>query len=193
MRPYQFSQERITGQDTSLPAVLYQLYAARLLSYLRRHLPDISDAEDVLLEIFVAVLEHEQTLAERTEDEQRAWLWTVARNKVKDVRKRLARRPLLVMLEQASEMPEDEGEMPEAVTLREEAHRSLHLNIQKLSSVQQELLELRFGYGLNHMEIAATLHKREGTIRTMLSRTLDKLRTFYARNEGENSHGRKRK
>jgi len=44
----------------------------------------LDNAEDLLLEVFLVALEHEKDLAAIPVDEQRAWLWTVARNKVID-------------------------------------------------------------------------------------------------------------
>jgi DNA-directed RNA polymerase specialized sigma24 family protein len=38
--------------ENSHAADLYRLYAAKLLSYLRRHLPRAEDAEDLLLDVF---------------------------------------------------------------------------------------------------------------------------------------------
>lgn len=167
----------------SLPATLYQRYAAKLFSYVYRHVPTGEDAEDLLLEVFLSVLEHEQTLASRSEDEQRAWLWTVAHNKVIDFHKRMARRSHTNPLDQTIEIADDERNVPEAVLLRKEAHWHLHKHLQSLSAKQQEILQLHFVGGLNCVEIAAVLRKREGAVRTMLSRTLNKLRNMY-RNGG---------
>ncbi|QBD79826.1 sigma-70 family RNA polymerase sigma factor [Ktedonosporobacter rubrisoli] len=179
----------LAGKDYSLPAALYQLYAARLFSYLCRHVPSGEDAEDLLLEVFLAVLEHEQTLATRQEDEQRAWLWTVARNKVRDFHRRAVRRRHTILLEQATEIAGDERSGPEAVLLRQETHHHLHLQLQRLSAMQQEVLQLHFTGGLNCVEIAAVLHKREGAIRALLSRAVNKLRAVYTRKEGELTDG----
>jgi RNA polymerase sigma factor (sigma-70 family) len=80
------------GEDDSLCAQLYRRYAPGILAYLRRHLPTQEDAEDLLLEVFLAALEYEPRLASLSEDEHRAWLGTVARNKVIDHHRRAGRR-----------------------------------------------------------------------------------------------------
>ncbi|HTK11910.1 MAG TPA: RNA polymerase sigma factor [Ktedonobacteraceae bacterium] len=169
--------------NNSLSAVLYQRYAAKLFSYVCRHVSTSEDAEDLLLEVFLSLLEHEQTLISRGEDEQRAWLWTVARNKIIDFHRRAARRSHTNPLEQTLEIADDERNVPEAVLLRKEAHDHLHQHVQNLPAKQQEVLELYFAGGLNHVEIAAILHKREGAVRTLFSRALHKLRNTY-RNGG---------
>lgn len=181
-----FQRPAISRQrDYSLSATLYQSYAPRLFAYFCRHVPTGEDAEDLLLEVFLAALKHEHTLATRQEDEQRAWLWTVARNKVRDFHKRVAHRYHFVVLEQATEVMDDGQNAPEAILLRKEAHSHLHMQLQSLSTRQREILQLHFTGGLNCVEIAAVLRKREGTVRTMLSRALNRLRNMY-KNEGTN-------
>ena len=82
-------------EDDSLCASLYRHYAPGILAYLRRHLPTQEDAEDLLLEVFLAALEYEPRLATLSDDEHRAWLGTVARNKVIDHHRRAGRRRFL--------------------------------------------------------------------------------------------------
>lgn len=178
-----FQRPIVSRQSYSLSATLYQCYASRLFAYFCRHVPAEEDAEDLLLEVFLAVIKHESTLASRNEDGQRAWLWTVARNKVKDFHKRVARRHPVVVLEQAGEVADDEQNIPEAILLRKEAYSSLHKQLQHLSLNQQEILQLHFTAGLNCVEIAAVLRRREGAVRTMLSRALNKLRSIYRKGE----------
>src|SRR6266568_1065959 len=165
-------------EDDSLCAQLYRRYAPGILAYLRRHLPTQEDAEDLLLEVFLAALEYEPRLASSSEDEQRAWLGTVARNKVIDHYRRADRRRFLP-LERAEDALEGEEKMPEEMVVRDEEHHRLRSYLQGLSATQQEVLQLRFTVGLRCAEIASVLNKREGAIRTMLSRSLNTLRSFY--------------
>ncbi|MEO6887608.1 MAG: sigma factor, partial [Ktedonobacteraceae bacterium] len=51
---------------------LYQRYAQTLLSFIRRYLSRREDAEDVLLEVFLAAMER-NSLVGLNEDEQLAW------------------------------------------------------------------------------------------------------------------------
>src|SRR5260370_28233398 len=169
-------------ENDSLCARLYRRYAPGILAYLRRHLPKQEDAEDLLLEVFLAALEYEPRLASLSEDEQRAWLGTVARNKVIDYHRRANRRRFLP-LEKAEDMLEGEEKMPEEMIVREEEHDRLRSYLQCLSATQQEVLQLRFTVGLRCAEIASALNKREGAIRTMLSRSLNTLRGFYAQKD----------
>lgn len=166
------------GEDDSPCAQLYRYYAPGILAYLRRHVPTQEDAEDLLLDVFLAALEYEPRLAGLAEDEQRAWLATVARNKMID-HHRWASRRRFFSLEKAESTLDGEEKMPEEVVVRDEELDRLRSYLQQLSATQQEVLQLRFTAGLRCAEIASTLHKREGAIRTMLSRALNTLRGFY--------------
>jgi hypothetical protein len=94
-------------------ASLYQLYAPALFEYIRRHAPDLTDAEDILAEVFTGALR--QDLTTLTPGEQRAWLWTVARNKVND-QYRQGQRRQQVSLESLGEI----GEMLQDATTPEQ-------------------------------------------------------------------------
>src|SRR5258708_9886415 len=59
--------------DRSLIAALYQRHAPSILTFIRRHIPSREDAEDALLEVFLAALESEK-LDALNEGEQLAWL-----------------------------------------------------------------------------------------------------------------------
>jgi RNA polymerase sigma factor (sigma-70 family) len=104
---------------------------------------------------------------------------------VRDFHKRVAHRYHFVVLEQATEVMDEGQNAPEAILLRKEAHSHLHMQLQSLSTRQQEILQLHFTGGLNCVEIAAVLRKREGTVRAMLSRALNSLRNMY-KNGGTN-------
>ncbi len=173
-------QQRHTMLDDSYPcvALLYQRCSTAIFAYLRQHAASREDAEDVLVEVFVAALENEHFTA-MSEQEQQAWLWRVARNKAIDAYRRSKHRQG-VDLEQIADSTFDDDELaPEQVALREEEYADLRTNLESLSEVQQEILRLRFANDLHCSEIAARMGKREGAVRVMLSRTLNLLRGIY--------------
>ncbi len=96
-----------------------------------------------------------------------------------------------VSLEQADEtICEDEGRDPEQMALRQDEEREIHDLLHSLPELQQEILGLRFGYGLHCGEIAAILGKREDAVRAMLSRTMNSLRQSYARRSSISQHSK---
>lgn len=161
----------------TLIAGLYQCDASRLFAYLSRHLSSLPDAEDLLLDVFLAALEHEDKLKVMREDERRAWLWTVARNKLVNHYKKSQHQQHIPLEAIASAM--DPERTPEQSMLDHEEDEQLWRFLRKLSPLQKEVLELRFVGGLRCTEIATVLHKREGAIRTMLSRAIRVLREMY--------------
>ncbi|HEX7734708.1 MAG TPA: sigma-70 family RNA polymerase sigma factor [Ktedonobacteraceae bacterium] len=159
-------------------ASLYQRYAPALFEYIRRHTAALTDAEDILADVFIGALRSD--LTDLSASEQRAWLWTVARNKVNDLYRQARRQPPQVSLETLLETLAD-GTSPEELALQSEEVAYLRAYLHNLSQAQQEVLQLRFIAGLRCTEIAVLLHKREGAVRSILSRALNELRRYYQR------------
>lgn len=159
-------------------ALLYQQYAPPIFDYLRRNLASFEDAEDVLVEVFVAALENEHFFR-LTEQGQQAWLWRVAHNKIVDVYRRAKHRHHISLGIVDEGLAKEEGMNPEQVSMQQEEVDSLHALIKSLSPIQQQVLQLRFADDLRCAQIAARLGKREATVRSMLARTLNRLRRLH--------------
>src|SRR5689334_16559879 len=106
-------QARAGTLDRSPVAALYQEHAPTIFAYLRGRMSSLEDAEDVLLEVFLAALEHEK-LAALPPNEQLAWLRSVAHHKLVDLYRRTHRRHS-VTLEEVEELLEEEEQLPEQV------------------------------------------------------------------------------
>jgi len=171
--------------DDPPTALLYQRYAPAIFANLRQHTASREDAEDVLVEVFLAAMEYTKFSA-MSEQEQQAWLWRVARNKVVDHYRRSVRRQSVTLEHVADSLYDDDQQAPEQVMLRQEEYIHLRTHLQSLSPLQQEVLQLRFINDLRCAEIASRLGKREGTIRVMLSRALNLLRGIYQQQSGGN-------
>lgn len=164
--------------DQSPAAALYQQYAPVIFAYLHRHTGSWEDAEDLLLEVFLAALEQNQLCAV-PEDTRLPWLQRVAQRKLVDHYRRMSRR-LAVPIEQMAEtLLEDEELIPEQQALRHEVQTELRQAVQLLPAQYQEVLRLRFVHGLRFLEIGAVLGKQEGAARVLLSRALKLLRAHY--------------
>jgi DNA-directed RNA polymerase specialized sigma24 family protein len=70
--------------DLSVAEELYQEHASAILAYLRLRTATREEAGDLLLDVFLAALEHGNLLQERTIETQRAWLRSVAAHKLAD-------------------------------------------------------------------------------------------------------------
>ncbi|HEY7126407.1 MAG TPA: sigma-70 family RNA polymerase sigma factor [Ktedonobacterales bacterium] len=170
-------QSRAGTLERSPVATLYQEHAPTILAYLRGRVASREDAEDLLLEVFLAALEHEKLVA-FPPNEQLAWLRSVAHHKLVDLYRRAHRRPS-VTLEEVEETLEEEEQLPEQVVLHWEEVQNIRDALQRLPPLQQEILRLRFAANLRTSQIAAALGKREGAVRVLLSRAITLLRRFY--------------
>ena len=161
-------------------SALYTDFAATILVYLCQMVSNRQDAEDLLLEVFIAAF-NSDTLLELPDSRQLAWLRRVARNKVVDWY-RHATRLTMVPLDRAREKVDDEL-TPQQLAERRQAYERLSLVIGQLPPIQQELIRLRYGHDLRLNQIAELFGKPEGTVRKLLSRTLRDLRQLYEQSE----------
>jgi RNA polymerase sigma-70 factor, ECF subfamily len=172
-------EQYMRQQDEEIPpsdyTALFDHYGSVILAYLRLHTRSPEDAEDLTLEVFAAALEHRE-LVTWSGSRQLSWLKRVAHHKLIDSYRRDGRHAT-VTLGQLEETLFDERD-PEKVVLYKEAHGQLHQYIQQLSPFQQQLLLLRYGYGLPTAEIAVLLNRSDQAIRKMLSRTISLLRAM---------------
>ncbi len=183
-----------TCQSISLPgdtpiAQWYQLHAIPLLAYVRQHVPSREDAEDIVVEAFIAALEQKNfSPYALTEQEQLAWLRRVAYHKCVDLHRRSARRSAVPMEEATGMLLEDERLSPDQVALRHENSEVLHLWLNQLPEHYQTIVRLRFANGMRSTEISQILNKSEGAVRVMLSRALNILRGLYIKQSEKNNH-----
>jgi RNA polymerase sigma-70 factor (ECF subfamily) len=161
---------------------LYQRHWLALLTTIRQRINSREDAEDIVLDVFLAALES-STLLSMSEPYQEAWLRRVAYHKCMDFHRRANRHPTFPLEAHVETLYDDELLAPEPAALRQEELEQLQQHLAALSSDQQEILRLRFADGLPCAQIAARMLKSEGAIRTMLSRALNLLRGSYIKRE----------
>jgi RNA polymerase sigma-70 factor (ECF subfamily) len=161
-------------------SVLYDDFAAIILIYLCQMVSNRQDAEDLLLEVFIAAF-NSDTLLELPTSRQLAWLRRVARNKAVDCY-RHAKHLIMVPLDQARNTA-DEDLTPQQLAERRQSYERLSQAVGQLPPIQQELIRLRYGHDLRLSQIAELFGKPEGSVRKLLSRTLRGLRQLYERSE----------
>jgi RNA polymerase sigma factor (sigma-70 family) len=161
-------------------AILYDRFASTIFTYLYQQLSSPQDAEDLLLEVFLAA-HHNSMLRDLSPERQLAWLRRVAHNKVID-RYRHNTILTLLPLEQALEM-EDCQLTPEECAIQKERYERLHQVIIQLAPLQQQLIRMHYGNGLRLVTIAGILEKPQATVRKLLARALHQLRKIYEKTE----------
>ncbi len=170
-------------------ALLYRKYAPVMLTYVRMRVPSPEDAEDLVVEVFLAAIENAKFTV-LSEKAKQSWLWRVTRNKVIDAYRRMKTRQSVTLDHVAEGLFEDEMFSPEYSALRQEDYMDLYAHLQSLPRPQQEILRLRFGQDLSCSEIATMLGKQENVVRVTLSRSLNLLRKIYRRRGEEQEHDR---
>jgi RNA polymerase sigma factor (sigma-70 family) len=168
--------------------LLFREYAPGLLTYFRMHIISVEDAEDLVVEVFLAALENAK-FAALSEKEKQLWLWRVTRNKVIDTYRRAKTRQNVTLEHIGDGLFEDEMAGPEYAALRQEDYMDLYAHLQSLPPLQQQILRMRFGQDLSCSEIATTLGKQENVVRVTLSRSLNLLRKIYRRRREEQESG----
>jgi RNA polymerase sigma factor (sigma-70 family) len=168
------------GEDDAPSARLYQEHATAIFAYIRLRTTTREVAEDILLEVFLAALEHGDLLEERGIEAQRAWLRSVAAHKIADYYRHSNRQQ--VSLEQVAEtLYADEAISPEQVALDREEYEHMRTLLLRLPGLQQQVIHLRFVYDLRCTEIAEVLGKKESAVRKLLWRALNLVRALHAK------------
>src|SRR6266699_5674828 len=113
--------DRHMGQAEPEMALLYRKYALAMLTYVRMHITSQEDAEDLVVEVFLAAIENAK-FAALSEKAKQLWLWRVTRNKVIDTYRRAKTRQHVTLEHGADSLFADEMAGPEYAALRQEEY-----------------------------------------------------------------------
>lgn len=164
--------EAARGGEEWAAAVLFRAFQPSLLRYLRWQEPAV--AEDISGETWLALAGHIGQF-EGDEAALRGWVFSVARRRLADHRRRAARRRTHPV------GPEDllgtpGGPDPAEVAVDAlSAQEAIDLLTAGLSRDQAEVLVLRVVAGMSVEEVARMLGKRPGTVRVLQHRALRQL------------------
>lgn len=163
---------------------LYNRFTLTIYTYICQQVSNTQDAEDLLVEVFLAAFSNE-SLFNLSVDRQLAWLLRVTRNKMVDRYRHLS---LLkqVPIELASEVVDDTP-TPEQYLEQQERYERLYQALEQLLPLQRELIQLRYSKGMSFPQIACIFEKTEGAVRKLYERTLQQLRVIYYQIEGGKS------
>ena len=144
---------------------LYKEFYPKVFGYVRSKV-NPSDAEDVTANVFVKVYANLERF-----DEQRAslstWIYTITHNTVIDHWKRQEKAPL--SLEAHLEYLTEETQADDMLQTLSEA-------LEKLTSIQRNVVILHYYFGLQHTEIARKLRLTPANTRKICSLALAALR-----------------
>lgn len=152
---------------------LFVTYHAMLVRYLTRRLGDRDWAEEVAQETFVRALRQETIVNER------AWVFAVAHNLVRDGARRDARnrRHLELMAAEARDSEAEEPDVEQTLDRAQELARARRA-LAALSERDRQALLLK-EEGLDYQEIADVLQIEKSSVGTTLSRARRRLAEAY--------------
>lgn len=161
--------ERVKAGDPDAIGEVYTVMADRLLGYLVARVRDRQIAEDLLEQVFIKLIRKGNAI-EGDAVAMKVWLFRVAFTTAMDHLRKVARRP--------ETMVGDFGEInlacpadgPYELAVRAENRKTVRAALAHLSEDQRVVLELRYLAGLGAREIAQTLGKTEGAVRSLQHR-----------------------
>lgn len=171
----------LLGGDLRAFDTLYARHERPLFAFIRRHLADTAEAEDVLHEAFLAILK--DRLAASRAASFRAWLFQVARHLCLN-RLRTAKRADRAMATEA--VAEGGGGVPavsmpaEALLVERERGAALEDAVARLPSELGALYQLRAS-GMSYEELAQVLAVPLGTVKSRMHTMIARLREELGR------------
>ena len=163
--------------------VLFDKYYQRIFGYVFRRVLDYDLARDISAETFLKAFLKIQTFQWKGISIS-SWLYRIATNEVNQFFRKKKYNPeklgsiisgeILLMMDSSREELEDE------LTRHEEFIR-VQQQLKTLDTKYQEVIALRFFEGKDNKQIAEILDKPEGTVKSLLSRAIEKLKILCNR------------
>ncbi len=173
MEPLDELVDRARKGDPEGFAGLYELLAAPIHRYLAAQVGEATEVEDMTADVFVEAARRIRTFRGDGAAFMR-WLFTVARNDVRDHRRREARRRTSPVAHPADREDPTPG-ADELAIARLEGRRAVEA-LGQLTPDQRQVVLLRFAAGLGLAETAAVLGKPVGAVKSLQHRGLTALR-----------------
>jgi RNA polymerase sigma-70 factor (ECF subfamily) len=182
MDPHEHEQDvealvkRAQAGDQAAIGAIYDRLAGRVYRFALFRVRNRADAEDLMQRIFLKMIEALPRYQPRGIPFE-AWFFRLARNSVIDhLRTRRALQPLetLATGDRVGPGPEESAEL--AVEFQR-----LEAAVRELTPLQQEVIGYRFMASLNAREIGLIIGKREGSVRAIQFRALQRLRRSLGR------------
>lgn len=164
---------RAALQDIDAFEPLYEKYNVPIYRWMYRETRDPETAADFTAQMFVQAIQHLESYKPERATSFRSWLFTIARNLLRDSWRRYRPR---------GSMPEvvDASPGPEEIAVHRTVLDDLRVALDKLPERQAEIVELRLA-GLTIREIAEIQGTSEDATKTAQTRAFKSLRTSMER------------
>lgn len=158
---------RARALDQEALAEVHDRYYAAIYRYIAFRVNDVPTAEDLTSEVFLRLL---NALRDKTAPQNtlRGWLYGVASHVLKE-HYRSKKRDSFTMLHE--DIPAGEQSLDQQIDSMME-NENLRAVMSGLTEDQQNVLALRFGFGMPIQEVANTMGKSEGSIKMLQARAI---------------------
>ena len=163
--------------DQQTLAQIYDSYSPGLYRYAMRRLSDQNAAEDCVAETFSRFLNALQA-RRGPKSFLQAYLYRMAHNWIVDHYRREPNEPV-----ELKEETHDENANPEVDTSRHLQQKGLHMALRKLTPDQQQVISLKYLEGWENEEIARSLKRPVGAVKSLQHRALATLQRIMNREE----------
>ncbi|HVW95539.1 MAG TPA: RNA polymerase sigma factor [Mucilaginibacter sp.] len=171
---------RVKAGDLDKMALLFERYHRPLYGFLFHMTYQRETSEDLVQQVFYKMLKYRETFAANGEFVH--WMYSIARNTLKDQGKSLKQR---IRHENTDDHAErlSGGMTPEQELEKKQAKMALHNAMDKLSGGNREILILSKFQELKYQEIAGILDISEIAVKTRVHRAMQELRNIYEKTE----------
>ncbi len=157
------------NNSKDLPEKIYREYEPKIRQYVRSHVGNETDAEDVLANIFLKVCEKADSY-DKEKSALSTWVYAITHNAVVDYYRR--RRP-------TDEIPEEfvSGELSKLDEIcREETLEELADALESLDERLRDIIVLRYYNGFPLKEVAAVMEMSYANVKILHKKALNQMR-----------------
>jgi RNA polymerase sigma-70 factor, ECF subfamily len=166
-----------TSQDRTAFAELFEYFAPRVKTFMRRSGLDNAGADDLAQETLLAVWRKAHHF-DGSAVGASAWIFTIARNLRIDALRRARRAERAEISDIAGEFEIDEAPQPDARLASVQSEERVRAALSALSDEQIRVVELSFYQEKAHAEIAQLLGIPLGTVKSRLRLAMGRLRNL---------------
>jgi len=171
--------------DPSAFGELFDCWYAPVFGYIFRRTADYDLSKDMAAETFLKAYLNIHRFSWRG-IRVSAWLYRIATNEMNQYYRKQKYKPLSLsqllenphMEKLLHQQPDDEREVMERELQAYNDYNQIRENLLKLDIKYQEVIALKYFEQKTNSEISSILNKNEGTVKSLLSRGLEKLRNM---------------
>lgn len=175
MEELQLAEQAKNGNAEAF-GTLYDRYFNRIYRFIYLKVTNTADAEDLTHQVFLKSWKNIKRFQARKGIPFSSWLYRIAVNAVIDFYRTSRKETDIELADKQGVLREDPG-YAERMDMEIEMEQ-VRGALQKLDSVEQDILLMRFVDRLSNREVAAALQKSEGAVRVLQHRALKKLRNL---------------